>query len=219
MVGVPCWQLRAQFPAQEQVELPSQVRLQPASLPPPSAGVQMTLQMELPVQFDVAPGSSSSVQSALPLQDKVEPAPALRLHALPPAHETVESVPTDTSPPSALPHVLWPSQEKVQFVEHAPEQVFLLEQLMETLDGGISPPSPKTQVPPLSQVQLVSVHEHAPEQGMGLVAELQPMALTTTNDAAMRKAWSVRMVSSTHATGAGYEPRPHPSTVSRCTRS
>ena len=78
-------------------------------------------------------------------------------------------------------------------MEHAPEQVFLLEQLMETFDEGTSPPSPKTQVPPALQVQLVSVQLHAPEQGMGWVAELQPAAPSTTRATPRANAKTKRM--------------------------
>ena len=106
MVGAPCWQVRAQLPAQVHVELPSQVRPHPASPPPPSAGVQVTSHLELPVQLAVAPASSSSVQSEPPPHESVEPAPAMRLHALVPSQDTFEFVPTDNNPPSALPQVL-----------------------------------------------------------------------------------------------------------------
>ncbi len=166
------------MPAQRQVDAGSwQTSAQPASVPP--SAEQVTSQVVVPLQSQLAPGASVNVQSLPPPQVTVEPAPAEIAQLLVPSQVTVEPAPTETSPASPPPQLLWPVQLYEQFAPQEPEQLvwaphvalqpepqarlhsFWAPQLKVTSDGSPAsvppePPSagPREQDCPLWQLQL-----------------------------------------------------------------
>jgi hypothetical protein len=169
-------------PSQVQPAAPSQFTVQ--------APLQVTAQLESPVQLAVEPSPSASVQVEPPAQVALDAVPTDWVQLDSPSQVEVQPLP---QVPSQL---VFDAQCEVQLLPQSTVQVFMCWQSKVTSEcRPAAPPSPtapslppapppSVQVPPMAQVQVVSVQLQVPLHcACSALSRVQPAAATTSSAA------------------------------------